>query len=281
VDSSSCPKKHVLVISGVPRVLAEIKMELMGSFDVNIAAVSETALAVLEMHDIAVAVICIDENREHAFSIFQDIYDSVQNKNIPVIFLAEKGNDDDETAAFAIGAADYTTRRSGTVNALVNRIRLRISAGEYERRAVKAESAAAASSGNAAPEAVLTGKTILVAEDVELNREIVSCMLSDIDGLTLDMACDGREAVEKFKARPDRYALILMDIHMPEMDGLTATRIIRGLPCDNARDIPVIALTASTDEAEIEKCLDAGMNNFLEKPMSYDKLLVMAADYCL
>jgi len=62
---------------------------------------------------------------------------------------------------------------------------------------------------------------------------------------------------------------------------LAATKAIRGLNCGNARVVPVIALTASSDEAEIEKCLKAGMNDFLEKPMAYDKFLVLVAEHCV
>jgi len=277
--ANSYQKKHILIVSGEPRILAEIKTELIAFFNISIAGTSELALSALEMNKVAAVVICIGESRERAFAIFHGIYNFVRSKNIPIIFLAEKGNDDDETTAFALGAVDYSTRRRGTVNALGNRIRLRINASEYEKNVLDGETAAA-SFDEVAPESILYGKTVLVAEDVELNREIVAAMLSLIDGLTLDLACDGREAVEKFKAAPDLYALILMDVHMPVMDGLEATKTIRGLNCRRARDIPVIALTGATEEEEIEKCLKAGMNDFLEKPMSYDRFLVLAAEHC-
>ena len=279
MTANSSPKKHILIISGDPRILAEIKAELIAFFDISIAATSELALSALEKNKVATVVICIDENREKAFSIFHGIFDSVRSKNIPIIFLAEKGNDDDETTAFALGAVDYSTRRRGTINALSNRIRLRINASEYEKRVLTGE-AVPNSFDDIAPEVVLADKTILVVEDVELNREIVAAMLSLIDGLTVDMACDGQEAVGKFKENPELYALILMDVQMPVMDGLQATKAIRNLDCKRAREIPVIALTGTTEEEEIEKCLKAGMNDFLEKPMSYDKFLVLAAEHC-
>jgi CheY-like chemotaxis protein len=273
------PKKHILIVSGEPRILAEIKTELIMFFNISIAATSELALSALEMNKVAAIVICIDENRDKAFSIFHGIFNAVRSRNIPIIFLAEKGNDDDETTAFALGAVDYSTRRRGTVNALSNRIQLRINASEYEKRVMVGE-AEPNSFDDVAPETVLVNKTVLVVEDVELNREIVAAMLSLIDGLTVDLACDGREAVEKFKENPELYALILMDVQMPVMDGLEATKTIRNLDCRRARDIPVIALTGTTEEEEIEKCLKAGMNDFLEKPMSYDRFLVLAAEHC-
>jgi len=279
LTANSSQKKHILIVSGDPRILAEIKTELIAFFDISIAATSELALSALEKNKVAAVVICIDENREKAFTVFHGIFGSVRNKNTPIIFLAEKGNDDDETTAFALGAVDYSTRRRGTINALGNRIQLRINASEYENRVLTGE-AAPNSFDDVAPELILADKTILVVEDVELNREIVAAMLSYIDGLTVDMACDGREAVAKFRENPELYALILMDVQMPVMDGLQATKAIRNLDCKRAREIPVIALTGTTEEEEIEKCLKAGMNDFLEKPMSYDKFLVLAAEHC-
>jgi len=280
VATNSSLKKHVLIVSGEPRILAEIKAELMAYFNISIAATSELAINALEMNEVAAVVICIGESREQAFSVFNSIFDFVKSRNIPIIFLAEKGNDDDETTAFAMGAVDYSTRRRGTINALSNRINLRINASEYERRILSGE-ITPDSFDNATPEKALFGKTILVVEDIEINREIVAMMLSQIDGLTVELACDGKEAVDKFRDNPGLYSLILMDVQMPVMDGLEATRTIRRLDCQNARNVPVIALTATTDEAEIELCLKAGMDDYLEKPMPYDKFLVIAAEHCL
>jgi len=279
VASNPSQKKHVLIVSGEPRILAEIKNELMVYFNISIAATHGLALNALEMNEVAAVVICIGESSEKAFSVFNSIFSYVQSRNIPTIFLAEKGNDDDETTAFAMGAVDYSTRRRGTINALSNRINLRINASEYEKR-VNSGEITSDSISDVAPESVLAGKTILVVEDIEINREIVAAMLSGIEGLAVELACDGKEAVEKFKENPDLYSLILMDVQMPVMDGLEATRAIRSLDCRNAREVPVIALTATTEEAEIEQCLKAGMDDYLEKPMSFEKFIVMAAEHC-
>ena len=272
-------KKHVLIISGEPRILAEIKMDLMEHFDVSIAAAGATALAALEMYDIAAVVIYIDESRKKAFDLFTVIFEFVKNKKIPIICLAEKGNDDDETAAFTMGAVDYSVRRHGATGALVSRIKLRIGAGECERRLLSYEGSFA--SFSVAPDMVLNHKTILVADDLALNRDIVAGMLSDVGGLTLEFAADGREAVDKFAKDADRYSLILMDVQMPGMDGLDATRAIRSLPYENAREIPIIAVTAGVKEDEIALCLEAGMDDFIAKPMAYEKLLAVVAEHCL
>jgi len=255
-------------------------MELMDHFDISISAASETALDALEMYEVSAVLIYIGESREKAFSVFTSIFESIKNKNIPIIFLAEKGSDVDESTAFAMGAVDYSARRHGTTNALISRINLRISASEYERRALNEEETTLSRDG--VPEAVLIGKTILIVDDLDINREIVASMLSGIEDLTFVFAENGKEAVEKFASDPNLYAFILMDVQMPEMDGLAATKAIRHLDdCKNAREIPIIAMTAGVSEDEIALCLEAGMDDYLEKPMAYDKLLAVAAEHCL
>lgn len=271
--------KHVLIVSGEPRILAELKKDLMSDFEVSIAATYDSALTALKLYNVEAIVICIGESREHAFSLFSSIFGITKESNIPIIFLAEKGSDADETAAFAMGAVDYSARRRGAINALIDRIRLRISASDRGKRDYG--SAVEPAQPATAPEAVLSGKTIIVADDVDLNREIISVMFCGVEDLTLEFACNGKEAVEKFTDAPGRYSLIIMDVQMPVVDGLEATRIIRSLNVENARRIPIIALTAATDDADIKACLDAGMNDFIEKPVNYDRLLEAAAEHCL
>ena len=272
-------KRHILIISGDPRSLAVIKMDLMDHFDISISATSETAKTTLEMNEIsAIVIYIIGDSRDKAFSVFGDIFELARIKNIPIIFLAEKGNDDDETTAFAMGAVDYSTRRHGTVKALISRINLRIHASKHESQFL---GGSPSMSRGAALESFLLNKTIMIAEDVEINRMIVGEMLSGIEGLNLDFAVNGREAVEKFSKNPDLYTCIFMDIQMPEMDGLQATRAIRSMDCENAQKIPIIAMTAGTSEDEIEMCHKAGMHDFLEKPVVYEKLLDVAAAHCL
>jgi signal transduction histidine kinase/DNA-binding response OmpR family regulator len=105
---------------------------------------------------------------------------------------------------------------------------------------------------------------VLVAEDVELNRVVLSAMLSDL-GLIVEFANNGREAVEKW-AQGD-YDVIFMDCRMPEIDGYEATRAIRRAPSEKAR-IPIVALTANSGEAERRLCFAAGMDDFLAKPFT-------------
>ncbi|MDR2758920.1 MAG: response regulator [Spirochaetaceae bacterium] len=119
---------------------------------------------------------------------------------------------------------------------------------------------------------IFEGFTLLLAEDVEINREIALALLEDT-GITIDCAENGIEALSMFKEAPAKYQLILMDIHMPEMDGFEATRQIRALEVKEAKTIPIMAMTANVFREDIEKCFAAGMNDHLGKPIDTDELL--------
>ncbi|NEX22853.1 PAS domain S-box protein [Thiorhodococcus mannitoliphagus] len=111
------------------------------------------------------------------------------------------------------------------------------------------------------------GKRVLLAEDDAINQEVGKSLLSAV-GLVVDIANDGAEALAM--ARANTYALILMDMQMPGMDGLAATRAIRAL-ADRA-DVPILAMTANAFAEDRERCLAVGMNDFLTKPVDPDAL---------
>jgi signal transduction histidine kinase/CheY-like chemotaxis protein len=115
-----------------------------------------------------------------------------------------------------------------------------------------------------------TGVRILLAEDLEINKEIV-CALFEPLGFEVDWAKNGREALDMFALDPSRYDLILMDMQMPEMDGLEATRRIRALKDFRAGRIPIIALTANVFKEDVDNSLAAGMNDHIGKPLDFDE----------
>jgi CheY-like chemotaxis protein len=125
---------------------------------------------------------------------------------------------------------------------------------------------------------IFMGCNVLLAEDVEINREIVSAIVEPT-GLKLHIAENGAEAVEKYVQDPEFYNLILMDVQMPEMDGYAATRAIRALGVPQAKAVPIIAMTANVFREDIEKCLAAGMNGHLGKPIDVDELFLTLRKY--
>ena len=125
------------------------------------------------------------------------------------------------------------------------------------------------------------GRHILLAEDVEINREIVLALLEPTQ-LVIDCAVNGKEAFKKFNDAPDRYDMIFMDVQMPEMDGYDATKSIRALETPRAKTIPIIAMTANVFKEDVEMCLNAGMNGHIGKPLDLDGVLKTLSNYlCL
>jgi signal transduction histidine kinase/DNA-binding response OmpR family regulator len=144
-----------------------------------------------------------------------------------------------------------------------------------------------------------SGFSILLAEDIEINREIVLSLLEPT-GISIDCAENGKEALDLFVENPEKYGMIFMDVQMPEMDGYEATRRIRafeaerrsarhppetrrlpetspGIPIMQASvsrpRIPIIAMTANVFREDVEKCLEAGMDGHVGKPLDIDEML--------
>ena len=124
----------------------------------------------------------------------------------------------------------------------------------------------------AAAEVSLAGLHVMLAEDVEMNAEIMMDLL-DMEDITTEWAENGQRAVELFEQNePGHFDVILMDMRMPVMDGLEASRTIRKLDRPDAQNIPIIALTANAFEEDVKACLDAGMNGHISKPVDIEKL---------
>ena len=131
---------------------------------------------------------------------------------------------------------------------------------------------------NDAADYCFSGRIILLVEDIEINREILIALLEPTE-ISIDCANNGVEALQLIADNPEKYDLIFMDIQMPEMDGLEATRRIRALDHQEAKKIPIIALTANAFSDDAEKSLLAGMNAHLGKPFEYDDIIAVLRRY--
>jgi PAS domain S-box-containing protein len=141
------------------------------------------------------------------------------------------------------------------------------------------------------------GRRLLLVEDIEINREIVQALLEPTQ-IGIDCAENGAEAVRKFKETPGKYDIILMDVQMPEMDGYEATRCIREIEAEmkkkrslefpketpkqlseRPKSVPIIAMTANVFREDVEKCLEAGMNSHLGKPLDINEVIAKIHAY--
>lgn len=129
-----------------------------------------------------------------------------------------------------------------------------------------------------ASKALFKGVHILLAEDNDLNAEITIRLL-EIQGAEVFRSQDGLAVLERFKSsEPGEFQLILMDVQMPVMDGLSATRAVRALDRPDAKEIPIVAMTANSFKADVDATYDAGMNAFISKPFDVEHLYGVMAD---
>jgi len=124
------------------------------------------------------------------------------------------------------------------------------------------------------------GKCALLADDIDLNSDIFAALLSNTQ-LELDYAQNGIEACAMFRENPKKYDIILMDIHMPEMNGFEAAKTIRKMDHPYAAVVPIVALTADVFKENIDKCLEAGMNSHVAKPMDFPNIIRSLDKYLL
>jgi len=125
---------------------------------------------------------------------------------------------------------------------------------------------------------VFTGKKVLLAEDIEVNREIFTALLADSE-LDIECAENGKEALDMIEAAPDKYDIVFMDVQMPLMNGHEATRRIRALPALQGVKLPIIAMTANVFKSDVEESLAAGMDGHLGKPLDIDKVYQVLRKY--
>ncbi|MEJ5199011.1 MAG: response regulator, partial [Anaerolineae bacterium] len=184
----------------------------------------------------------------------------------PVILLTAYDERDQGERALQAGLSAYLTkpvRQSQLFDALADAIFGKQKPGR--REATTREAAAGATSR------ATNGRLILVAEDNPANAMVIELQLNRL-GYHVQRVETGRAAVEAYAATPDRFGLILMDVQMPEMDGFSATHAIRQIELASGRHIPIVALTANAMERDRERCLAAGMDDYIAKPIIQHEL---------
>lgn len=172
-----------------------------------------------------------------------------------IIMLTAYSGDDIMEDAIAAGADGFITKSafSTIAKSEIKKVMLR------EKKRIKQKTD-------------LCGKHILLAEDMQINAEIITQVLA-LKGMDVVHTENGREAFETFKnSKPGTFDAVLMDVRMPEMDGLESTVAIRGLDRVDARKIPIIALTANAFDEDVKRSLQVGMNAHLSKPVEPSRL---------
>ena len=137
---------------------------------------------------------------------------------------------------------------------------------------LREESASVESAGEAPLGGRLAGLRVLVVDDNHLNRKVIARLL-EREGAQAEMAADGQEALDYLRTHPEGVQVALMDVQMPVMDGLTATRLLRQMP--GLARMPVVALSAGVLPAQRREAREAGVDDFLPKPVDLDRMVEM------
>jgi PAS domain S-box-containing protein len=187
----------------------------------------------------------------------------------PVVILAASGAPATAPARRStdpVHAADAILNEPVTASSLYN--------ATMEARQQRARAAGLDASLAALEERQLAGVRVLVVDDSEINREVVRHILCD-QGAVPSFACDGQQALDWLLAHPADVDIVLMDVQMPIMDGLQATRALRQLP--QFQDLPVVALTAGAFQTQRTAALEAGVNHFISKPFDVPQTIALIA----
>ena len=185
-----------------------------------------------------------------------------------VILLTGYNWDDLRDEVEALGIVGVMSKPLFTDNVMRQLHTILLNTGDIQPVEAEAEPEAAA----AEDEVSLEGLCVLMAEDIDLNAEILTDLL-DMEGVKAERAENGQAAVDMFLDHDiGYYNAILMDVRMPVMDGLEATAAIRALERPDAQQIPIIAMTANAFDEDVQRSLQAGMNAHLSKPIEPDRL---------
>ena len=205
---------------------------------------------------------------------------------IPIVLLTSVDQIDFSRFAMDYGIAALLTKPArsaallGTVVGAIQRARTQSARAEFTREPSEAAALTAKGMANTSPETAAVKSAVpldvLVAEDNDVNQLVFAQILSGL-GLSYRIAPNGRTAVEMYRALKPR--LILMDVSMPELNGLEATQAIRSMEAGQEARTPIIGVTAHALKGDSEKCIEAGMDDYLPKPISPNRLSAKMATW--
>nr|MDQ2705686.1 response regulator [Pseudomonadota bacterium] len=286
---------RVLVIDDNP-VNREILLEQLRSWGFDCAAAESGAIGLAFLDravQLGAAVDCVILDYQmpgmNGADVAKAMCSDVRTASIPVVLLTSVDQVDFARMVLEYGIAAHLTKPArsaallGTVIAAIQKARSQVGRGEFVREAGERSLPApivqlpARASGEAAAPARPDGPLdILVAEDNEVNQMVFGQILSGL-GLSFRIAGNGRTAVEMHRALKPK--LVLMDVSMPEMNGYEATRAIREAEAADGVRTPIVGVTAHALKGDREKCLEAGMDDYLPKPVSPDRLGAKIANW--
>jgi signal transduction histidine kinase/CheY-like chemotaxis protein len=250
--------------------------EMLGSWDmaVRTADSAAAALALLEAESAAgrpIELVVTDLHMPHidGFGLVEHMRASSDTCDIPVIMLTSALRPGDLSRCDQLGLAAHLMKPAKPSELLAA---IASALGRATRREREADGPA-----EAREEAGVRPLRILLAEDGLVNQKLAVGLLSS-RGHAVTIAADGLEVLRKLEAEP--FDLVLMDVQMPELDGYETTREIRRREAGSGRHIPIIAMTAHVLSGDRDKCLAAGMDDYVAKPIRKDKLLAAIEPYC-
>ncbi|RWE74386.1 MAG: response regulator, partial [Mesorhizobium sp.] len=280
---------RVLVIDDNP-VNREILLEQLRSWSFDCAAAESGAvgLAFLDRAcQLGASVDCIILDYQmpgmNGADVAKAIAADSRLSSIPVVLLTSVDQVDFGRMVIDFGIVAHLTKPArsavllGTVISAIQKARMQGTKAHFVREPVAAAPSFTVIRGPAAPVPAAPESTaapsgpidILIAEDNDVNQLVFGQILNGF-GLSYRIAGNGRTAVEMYRALRPR--LVLMDVSMPEMNGYEATRAIRAMEAQNGERTPIIGVTAHALKGDREKCIEAGMDDYLPKPVSPDRL---------
>ncbi|GHS98172.1 hypothetical protein AGMMS50276_19480 [Synergistales bacterium] len=256
--SDNAREARVMVVDKSPDYIRLFRDMLSLSIEIEGATTGAEAMSILRK-DKRFDIVFMDWLLHDiiGFDLAKDIMKTCE-KSIVVLMSSQTDWSDIEQSAHDIGITHFIQKplfASVVIECINNCVD-----GDEKKAETEAEY------DDAKDDGIFKGHCIMIAEDVEINREIIKALIEHT-GIEIDFAVNGKEAFKKFTDNSERYELIMMDVQMPEMDGYEATRHIRMSGVKRSESVPIIAMTANVFREDVERCLAAGMNGHLGKPV--------------